>query len=383
MPEHVSGHIQGTTLAYFRNGPQARYDPAASASVARRAGLDYVSDSMDGIRRVRGAAGFAYVFSNNRPVRQPAELRRISSLAIPPAYDDVWICENPRGHLQATGRDARGRKQYRYHPEWRTARDGTKFQRMLAFGAALPRLRRQIDRDLAQSGLPRDKVLAVVISLLDRTRVRIGNAEYARDNSSYGLTTLRNRHVRFVGSDQLVLRFRGKGGLANEIPIADRRLTRLVRQCSQLPGEHLFQYIDEAGERRLIDSDQVNDYLKRAMGQAFTAKDFRTWGATLRALVVLRSTPLPEGRSERALAAGITQAIKQVAEELRNTPAVCRKSYVSPDVLEAWRNGAVHELIATRLPRDPLKAERPALRFMRRYASNKPGDSRALSAGAA
>ncbi len=198
-----------------------------------------------------------------------------------PAYEDVWICRKPNGHLQATGRDARGRKQYRYHPKWRLLRDGAKFERMPAFGEALPRLRRRLRRDLALPGLPREKVLAVIVSLLDATRVRIGNAEYARDNDSYGLTTLRNRHVQFVRDGRLLFRFRGKGGAEHEIAVDDKRLARLVRHCHELPGQRLFQYVDETGERRPIDSDQVNLYLKEAMGDDFTAKDFRTWGATL------------------------------------------------------------------------------------------------------
>jgi DNA topoisomerase I len=328
-------------------------------------GLVYVSDAMPGIRRVRTARGFVYMLTDNRRLNDEAELKRIADLAIPPAYEDVWICPSPRGHLQATGRDARGRKQYRYHPKWRLFRDGAKFDRMPAFGEALPRLRRSLRRDLAQKGLPREKVLAVIVSLLDATRVRIGNAEYARDNNSYGLTTLRNRHVQFVRDGRLLFRFRGKGGAEQEIAIDDRQLVRLVRRCHELPGQRLFQYVDETGERHPIDSDQVNVYLKEAMGDDFTAKDFRTWGATLRAIAIMHSTPLPDPGSERALNACIVAAVKQVASDLRNTPAVCRKSYINPLVFDAWRSGALHQGISEEIAGAPRRAERLAIVFLR------------------
>jgi DNA topoisomerase I len=346
-----------------------RNDRAAESSdIVAAAGLVYVSDAMPGVRRVRTADGFVYTLPDKRRLTDAAELRRIASLATPPAYEDVWICPNPRGHLQATGRDARGRKQYRYHPKWRLYRDGAKFERMPAFGEALPRLRRRLGRDLAQKGLPREKVLAVIVSLLDVTRVRIGNAEYARDNDSYGLTTLRNRHVQFVRDGRLLFRFRGKGGAEQEIAVDDRRLARLVRRCHELPGQRLFQHVDEAGDRHPIDSDQVNLYLKEAMGDDFTAKDFRTWGATLRAVAIMHSTPLPDPASERALNACIVEAVKQVADDLRNTPAVCRKSYINPLVFDAWRSGALHKGIDERIAGAPRRAERLVLGFLRRQA---------------
>jgi DNA topoisomerase I len=357
-----------------RSQPFPIEDPASAAALsATEAGLVYVSDSSAGIHRLRDASGFSYVFSDRRQVTDSAELERIARLAIPPAYENVWICKDPRGHLQATGRDARGRKQYRYHPKWRIARDGSKHGRMLSFAEALPRLRRQISRDLAQDGLPRDKVLALVVSLLDKTRVRIGNTEYARANSSFGLTTLRNRHMRLVSKGRLTLKFRGKGGVDMEVPVDDPQLARLVRRCHQLPGQHLFQYADDEGTHHPIDSEQVNDYLRRAMRQDFTAKDFRTWGATLRAIIILRSMPLPERGSERALSGSITEAVKLVAADLRNTPAVCRKSYINPEVFEAWRNGDLHALITERLPSDLRRAERPAVHFLRQYAGRKRG----------
>lgn len=340
---------------------------------ARAAGLRYVSDRDPGLRRRRVSQGFRYVDTDDSPVTAPADLSRIGSLAIPPAYEDVWICRDPRGHLQATGIDARGRKQYRYHPQWRSARDGSKFARMIEFGEALPRLRRRIRRDLARPGLPRDKVLAAVAALLDSTLIRIGNTEYARSNRSYGLTTLRDRHVQFVRDGRAFFRFRGKGGLDREVVVNDKRLSRIVRRCKQLPGQQLFQYLDDDGQRRPIDSGMVNDYLREAMGiaadaEGFTAKDFRTWGGTLRAIALMGCTPLPEVSSERALTSCIVKAIKQVAEELGNTAAVCKKSYINPVVFEAWRDGQLHRVIREDLSRAPRRAEQLALKFLRRYS---------------
>src|SRR5436190_156365 len=243
--------------------------PGEAAEMAAAAGLVYVSDSDPGIRRLRRGSKFVYLTPNDRPVVDDAELARIASLAIPPAYEDVWICTNRRGHLQATGRDARRRKQYRYHPKWRVLRDGAKFERMIEFGEALPRLRLRLRRDLALPGLPREKVLAVIVSLLDATRLRIGNDEYARDNNSYGLTTLKNRHVQFIRDGRLLFRFRGKGGAETEIALDDKRLARLIRRCHQLPGQRLFQWLDDDGNRHPIDSGQVNAYLREVMGADF------------------------------------------------------------------------------------------------------------------
>jgi DNA topoisomerase IB len=341
---------------------------AEAAEMAVAAGLVYVSDSDPGIRRLRQGNDFAYVRPDDSPLVAAAELARIASLAIPPAYDDVWICTDRRGHLQATGRDARRRKQYRYHPKWRLLRDGAKFERMVEFGEALPRLRLRLRRDLALPGLPREKVLAVIVSLLDATWVRIGNAEYARDNNSYGLTTLKNRHVQFIRDGRLLFRFRGKGGADHEIALDDKRLVKLVRHCHQLPGQRLFQYLDEDGGRHPIDSDQVNAYLRDVMGADFTAKDFRTWGATLRAIALMTATPLPEAPSERALNECIVAAVKKVAAELRNTPAVCRKSYINPVVFAAWRSGSLHKAIRENITAAPRKAERLALSFLRRQS---------------
>jgi DNA topoisomerase-1 len=335
---------------------------------ARAAGLRYVSDSRPGIRRLRVGKSFRYVDADGGRVTDEETLARIRTLAIPPAYERVWICPDPRGHLQATGYDVRGRKQYRYHPQWRSSRDEGKFARMVEFGQALPRLRRRLKRDLAQPGLPREKVLALVVKLLDTTLARVGNDEYARSNGSYGLTTLRDRHALFPRGGRLRLRFRGKGGADHDIAIDDARLARIARRCQQLPGQALFQYLDEAGECHPVDSGQVNDYLREAMGESFTAKDFRTWGATLRAIALMGCTPVPEPSSERALTACIVAAVRQVASELRNTPAVCRKSYINPVVFEAWREGRLPPLPAAGFGRAPRKAEQAALAFLRACA---------------
>ena len=335
--------------------------------MALGAGLVYVSDAQPGIRRLRAGKGFRYLTPQNQRLKSRKELKRIASLAIPPAYRNVWISVKASGHLQATGRDARGRKQYRYHPQWREVRDGAKFDRMIAFGEALPKLRRKLQHDLKSVGLTREKVLAVIVSILDATRVRIGNNEYARDNKSFGLTTLCHRHVRFIRDGRVTFNFRGKGGVQHEVKIDDKRIALIVRRCQEMPGQHLFRYISDGGQRWPVDSGQVNDYLHEAMGDDFTAKDFRTWGATLHAIVLLASTALPVAPSERALRSQIAGVVKQVAVELRNTPAVCRKSYINPAIFDYWRSGFLHRnfngglTIAT-----ARKAETRVLKFLRR-----------------
>ncbi len=330
-----------------------------------RAELKYVSGDAPGFRRRRQGKDFVYLTAAGRPVTDATVLDRIRRLAIPPAYEDVWICSSPNGHLQATGRDARGRKQYRYHAQWRLARDGAKFERMAAFGAALPRLRRRIRRDLAAPGMTREKIIAAVVSLLDATLVRVGNDEYARSNGSFGLTTLRNRHVRFAAGGALRLAFRGKRGVAHEIAIGNRRLAAIVRHCHQLPGQRLFQFIDGSGLTRPVNSDQVNEYLREAMGADFTAKDFRTWGATARCAELLGRTPLPERRSERALKACETEVVRRVASELRNTPAVCRKSYINPVAFHCWRSGHLHTVVAAVASGNGRRSERITLAMLR------------------
>ncbi|CTP92399.1 DNA topoisomerase [Xanthomonas translucens pv. arrhenatheri] len=314
---------------------------------ARSAGLVYVSDEEPGIARRRAGTGFGYRLPDGSAVRDAQTLQRIRQLAIPPAYTEVWICTKPNGHVQATGRDARRRKQYRYHADWAQLRGDGKFERIIAFGQALPRLRRRLRRDLALPGYPRDKVLAMVVALMAETLVRVGNAEYARSNRSYGLTTLRNRHLAFVKGGRARLKFRGKGGQEHDIEVDDAHLVKLIRGCQQLPGQALFQYRDDDGQLQPVDSGEVNDYLREAMGESFTAKDFRTWGGTRAALQRLAQLPLPEPSSERALTLAQNAVIREVADALGNTPAVCRKAYIDPCVFDGWRCGDLHGLSET------------------------------------
>ena len=349
-----------------------RADPATAAAIAsaRLGGLRYVSDEDPGLSRRRIASGFRYLDPDGQPVRDAPTLQRVRSLAIPPAYEAVWICTLPEGHLQATGRDARGRKQYRYHPRWREVRDGEKFGRIVAFGAALPRLRRRLRKDLAQAGYPRSKVAAIVVAVMADTLVRIGNAGYARSNKSYGLTTLHNRHVRFLRGGRARLQFRGKGGVEHDIALDDARLAKLVRGCQQLPGQHLFQYRDDDGNVQPVDSGMVNDYLREAMGEAFTAKDFRTWGGTLAAIRLLAEMPWNEdGASQRAMASMRKSVETEVARQLGNTPAVCRKSYIDPRVYTAWETGWLARASAG--VRGPRQWEALALRLLQRRATGR------------
>ena len=335
------------------------------------AGLVYVVDDMPGIARRRAGKGFFYLDAAQHRVRDADVLDRIRSLAIPPAYSRVWICPNPRGHLQATGRDARGRKQYRYHAKWRKARDAGKFAKIVRFGERLPHLRRILRRDLALPGLPEAKVLAVVVSLLAETGIRVGNEEYARSNRSYGLTTLRDRHVSFLREGRALLRFRGKSGQEHEARVDNVRLARLLRRCQQLPGQMLFQYLDDEGMRRPIDSGMVNRYLREAMGEEFTAKDFRTWAGTIGAISLLSRTPQCAGGDERAAASAIAGVVKEVAEQLRNTPAVCRSSYIDPRVFVAWRTGRLHKAVAPDVANAPRKFEAIALKVLRRESASR------------
>jgi DNA topoisomerase IB len=331
---------------------------------SKSAGLIYVSEQAAGITRLRRGKRFAYLSAGGNPIRNRVVLKRIAKLAIPPAYEDVWICANPRGHIQATGRDARGRKQYRYHPKWNSTRDAAKFDRMLEFGRALPKLRRRLKKDLALPGLPREKVLATVVTLLDLTRIRIGNEEYARTNNSFGLTTLLDRHYKFMREGQASFTFRGKGGVRHEVVLDNRRLSKIIRSCQELPGQHLFQYVDEHAKRQRVDSTQVNQYLHEAMGEVFTAKDFRTWNATVRAFELLTAMPLPQERSARALKRCTTEVVRSVAEELRNTVTVCRKAYINPAVFVAWEDGRLHRGSAKKRLR-PRALEAAALRLLR------------------
>ena len=308
------------------------------AAAARAAGLRYVADHMPGIRRKRAGRAFAYRDAKGEKVTDPATLDRIRKLAIPPAWQDVWICASRNGHLQATGIDARGRKQYRYHANWRAVRDETKYGRMMAFGRALPAIREQVARDLRREGLPREKMLAAVVRLLETTLIRVGNREYARENDSFGLTTLRNRHVKVEGGT-ISFEFRAKSGKMRRLDLKDRTLARIVKRARDLPGYELFQYVDKDGERRGINSDDVNQYLKEASGADFTAKDFRTWAGTVLAALALREFEAFD--SEAAAKRNITQAIEQVSARLGNTVAICRKCYVHPALFDAYLDGTL------------------------------------------
>jgi DNA topoisomerase-1 len=304
-------------------------------------GLRYVTDAEPGIRRRRAGRGFSFVGPDGKRVTAPSTLARIRSLVIPPAWTDVWISIDPHGHIQATGRDARGRKQYRYHPQWREARDQTKFERMVEFGAALPAIRGRVAEDLRGAELSRDKVLAVVVSLLDRTLVRVGNPEYAKDNHSFGLTTMRDRHVVVEGS-AIRFRFSGKSGKEHEVDLADRRLARLVQRTQDLPGHRLFQYVDEHGQPRPVESGDVNDYLRSIAGDGFSAKDFRTWGGTVLVARALLDTEVCDAESEAK--SNVVAAIKAAALELGNTPAVTRSAYVHPGVIRAYLDNELTSL---------------------------------------
>jgi DNA topoisomerase-1 len=298
-------------------------------------GLRFSNDAEPGISRRRAGRGFRYLGPGGKPIRDPAVLDRIRALAIPPAWEDVWICRDSRGHLQAVGRDARGRKQPRYHAHWRERRDDLKFSRLAAFGRALPRIRRRVAHDLHLPGLSREAVLATIVRLLETTYLRIGNEEYARTNRSFGLTTLRSRHVTVSGAG-LRFRFRGKGGKVHTVGVRDRRLARIVARCRDLPGQELFQYLDEDGEPHSIESEDVNAYLRDAAGIDVTAKDFRTWAGTLMAFRALRST---RRTSRSAIRAALKDSTEQVAEALGNTPAVSRASYIAPAVIDAHMAG--------------------------------------------
>jgi DNA topoisomerase IB len=296
-------------------------------------------------------------------VRDRATLQRIAGLAIPPAWTDVWICTDPRGHLQVTGRDARGRKQYLYHPQGRRRRDHDKYARVVPFGERLPALRRRLRRDLALRGLPRAKVLAVVVALLGRTLIRVGNDEYARANASFGLTTLRDRHLDFLRDGRARLHFRGKSGKWHDLAINDARMIRLLRRCQQLPGQTLFQYLDDEGRRQPVDSGMVNDYLRDAMGNGFTAKDFRTWGGTVLMVAALLGAPPPD--DARDADAAFARAARRTAAALGNTVAVCRASYIHPAVLRQWHAGRIRGDAVSDLDSQPLKLERFVLRLLR------------------
>jgi DNA topoisomerase-1 len=310
--------------------------------------LRYVSVAKPGIARRRNGKGFVYVSPSGERVRDETTLTRIRSLVIPPAWTQVWICPLANGHLQATGHDIRGRKQYRYHPRWREARDETKYDRLLAFARTLPRIRRRVAADLRLPGLPRNKILAAVVRLLETTFIRVGNEKYMRDNGSYGLTTMRNKHVRVRG-EHIAFEFRGKSGKQHLIELDDKRLASIIRRCRDLPGYELFQYVDESSVPQTVDSSAVNDYLRAIAGEDYTAKDFRTWAGTVlmarglqeltEALMARGLQELTEAETQTAVNRNIVQAVKAVAQELGNTPAVCRKCYIHPRVIDAYTAG--------------------------------------------
>ncbi|WBU62060.1 DNA topoisomerase IB [Paracoccus albus] len=300
---------------------------------AESVGLIYVSDDSPGISRARSGKGFSYRGSNGQTITDKRRRARLNALAIPPAWQDVWICPDPRGHLQATGRDARGRKQYRYHPDFREVRDGAKYDHMLQFATALPKIRQQVHKDLGRRGLPAEKVLATVVWLLENTMIRVGNTDYARSNKSHGLTTLRDRHVDIDGS-KIRFKFKGKGGKDWDLGITDRRVAKIVQSVQDLPGQHLFQYEDEDGDRQQVSSTEVNDYLRDISGSEVTAKDFRTWTGTVLAAIALAE--YEKADSESAAKANVRDAIESVAAHLGNTPAICRKCYVHPQIIDAY-----------------------------------------------
>lgn len=319
--------------------------PSTPQEIAKDAGLRYIDDTRPGIRRERDGETFVYYAPGGDPIHDDATLARIRKLAIPPAYTDVWIAPQANGHIQATGRDAKGRKQYRYHQRWTAARGETKYTRMLAFGAALPQLRAQIARDMALPGLPREKVLATVVRLLETTLIRVGNEEYARSNKSYGLTTMRDKHVAVDGST-LRFSFTGKSGVKHNVSINDRKLARVVKGCREIPGHELFQYLDDDGQRHSVDSDDVNAYLRTVTSEPFTAKDFRTWAGTVIATIALHEIGVFD--EETQARKNVVAAVERVAQRLGNTRAVSQKSYIHPEVINAYLAGTLLDALVQR-----------------------------------
>lgn len=329
--------------------PVPNSEPTAAA---KSAGLRYVTDHMRGIARQVMGDGFRYVDAHGDAVDDPDTLARIKSLVIPPAWTDVWICPLANGHLQATGRDARKRKQYRYHPRWRSVRDETKYERMLGFGKALPQIRLAVEEGLKLPGLPREKVLATIVHLLEVTMMRIGNEEYARTNNSFGLTTLRARHIKVEGK-AVEFHFRGKSGVFQTIKVEDRRLARIIARTRELPGQDLFQYIDHDGEQHAVGSHDVNEYLRAISGEDYTAKDFRTWSGTVLAALALQE--FEKFDSEAQAKKNIVRAIESVAEKLGNTPTICRECYVHPAIIDAYLDGTIMQVLHERARQELVK----------------------------
>jgi DNA topoisomerase-1 len=366
------------------DGSRAMVDPR---DAAESIGLRYVTDEQPGIRRQKRGKGFRYLLPSGKPVADPATLERIRKLAIPPAYREVWICSDPRGHIQATGRDAKGRKQYRYHPRFREVRESTKYDHMLEFAAALPAIRAHVDKDMKRPGLPREKVLATIVHLLETTMIRVGNADYANQNKSYGLTTLKDRHVKVDGSE-LRFQFKGKSGKQWRLSIRDRRVAKIVKASQDLPGQHLFQYLDENGEQREVTSGDINAYLKEISGSDITAKDFRTWNGTV--LAALALSEYEKVDSEAAAKRNIRSAIEAVSARLGNTPTICRKCYIHPEILESYlsQSLALQALESAEAElRDDLAQLRPeealVLAFLQRRLSEKGQEKGRSSAAVA
>jgi DNA topoisomerase-1 len=332
----------------------------AALQAARDAGLKWVSDTTPGIHRKRKGSGFVYAYADGKAVRDLDQLQRIKSLVIPPAWKDVWICADEYGHIQATGKDDRGRKQYRYHPKWREVRDSNKYHRMIDFGKALPKIRKRLNADLRKPGLPREKVLAAVVKLMETTLIRVGNDEYAKENHSYGLTTMRDRHAH-VNGNKVHFSFRGKSGVEHDIDLSDKRLAKIVKACRELPGQELFQFLDHDGNVHDISSTDVNEYLHEIAGDEFTAKDFRTWAGTVLAAMALQE--FEKFTSQRQAKRYIVSAIESVAKKLGNTKAVCRKCYIHPEIFNAYMDGTLVQTLKNRVEKKlsgPMKDLRPA-----------------------
>jgi DNA topoisomerase-1 len=321
-----------------------------SVQSAKEAGLRYIVDDRPGIQRRRAGKGFRYIGADGKTIRDRETLARIRSLVIPPAWKDVWISPVANGHLQATGRDAKGRKQSRYHPNWRAVRDETKYEHLLEFGQALPQIRKRIDEDLSLPGLPRQKILATLARLLESTLIRVGNTEYAKSNKSYGLTTMRNKHTHVEGS-KVTFSFQGKSGVRHAIKLTDHRVANIIKRCQNLPGQELFQYLDEEGATHTIDSQDVNEYLREISGRDITAKDFRTWAGTVMACILLRQAEA--FTSEAQAKRNVVRAIQEVARRLGNTPAVCRKCYVHPAVLDRYMSGSMARALRGAVSKTP------------------------------
>ena len=345
---------------------------AQALQAARDASLRYINDTAPGIRRVAIKAGFRYLTADGKAVRDPDTLKRIRALVIPPAYRDVWICPLANGHLQATGRDARGRKQYRYHARWREVRDGAKYGRMVEFVRSLPKLRRRLAADLKLRGLPREKVLAAVVTLLEETLIRVGNEEYAQQNGSFGLTTLRDRHVDISGVTAH-FHFKGKSGVKTDLALSDKRLVGVLKRCQDLPGQDLFQYVDEGGQQHTVGSADVNAYLRDCTGSNFTAKDFRTWNGTLQAASELGACLVFQSLAEAKR--NVIAAVAKVAERLNNTAAVCRKCYIHPSVIEAYLAGGLPSIQSTAVKstKNLSGSEKAILSFLRQSQVGSPG----------